>query len=135
MKVREKVVDRFLERGIGGGRGGMEASDAEWQRVWHVNVMARVDVAHAVLPSMLAAGRGYFLHTASAAGLLAQIGSAPYAVTASSMAQANHDSRLVAALREVRHAHPAIPRAVSPSRPRFSTLPLPDVLLSAVSSS
>jgi NAD(P)-dependent dehydrogenase (short-subunit alcohol dehydrogenase family) len=67
--------------GVGGGSGGLETSDADWQRVWHVNVMAHIYAAQAVLPSMLAAGRGYLLQTASAAGLLTQIGSAPYAVT------------------------------------------------------
>jgi short-subunit dehydrogenase len=43
--------------------------------------MAHVHAAGAVLPSMLKRGAGYFLNTASAAGLLSQIGSAPYAVT------------------------------------------------------
>jgi short-subunit dehydrogenase len=43
--------------------------------------MAHVYAARAVLPSMLAVSRGYLLQTASAAGLLTQIGSAPYAVT------------------------------------------------------
>jgi len=62
-------------------RGGIEASDAEWQQIWDVNVMAHVYAARAVLPAMLARGEGYLLQTASAAGLLSQIGSAPYAVT------------------------------------------------------
>src|SRR5207302_1124960 len=48
---------------------------------WGVNVMAHVYAARAVLPAMLAQGEGYLLHTASAAGLLTQLGSAPYAVT------------------------------------------------------
>src|SRR4029077_9774574 len=61
--------------------GGTELPDAEWQRVWGVNVLAHVYAVRAVLPGMLARGRGYLLHTASAAGLLTQIGSAPYAVT------------------------------------------------------
>jgi NAD(P)-dependent dehydrogenase (short-subunit alcohol dehydrogenase family) len=61
--------------------GGVEASDAEWQRIWRVNVMGHVYAARAVLPSMLERGAGYLLNTASAAGLLNQIGSAPYGVT------------------------------------------------------
>lgn len=61
--------------------GGVEVPDAEWRRVWDVNVMAHVYAARAVLPGMLARGRGYLLHTASAAGLLTQIGSAPYSVS------------------------------------------------------
>jgi NAD(P)-dependent dehydrogenase (short-subunit alcohol dehydrogenase family) len=62
-------------------RGGIEAPDAEWQRIWNVNLMAHVWAARAVLPAMIARGQGYLLQTASAAGLLTQIGSAPYAVT------------------------------------------------------
>jgi NAD(P)-dependent dehydrogenase (short-subunit alcohol dehydrogenase family) len=61
--------------------GGIEARDDEWQRMWNVNTMAHVWAARAVLPGMLARGHGYLLQTASAAGLLTQIGSAPYAVT------------------------------------------------------
>jgi NAD(P)-dependent dehydrogenase (short-subunit alcohol dehydrogenase family) len=61
--------------------GGVEQPDAEWQRIWDVNVMAHVYAARAVLPGMIARGRGYLLQTASAAGLLTQLGSAPYAVT------------------------------------------------------
>lgn len=61
--------------------GGPEVPDADWRRIWDINVMAHVYAARAVLPGMLARGRGYLLQTASAAGLLTQIGSAPYSVT------------------------------------------------------
>ena len=61
--------------------GGSETPDADWERIWHVNVMSHVFAARAVLPGMLARGQGYLLQTASAAGLLTQIGSAPYSVT------------------------------------------------------
>jgi len=61
--------------------GGVEASDADWERNLAIHVLAHVYAARAVLPGMIARGSGYLLQTASAAGLLAQIGSAPYSVT------------------------------------------------------
>jgi NAD(P)-dependent dehydrogenase (short-subunit alcohol dehydrogenase family) len=61
--------------------GGVETSDADWERIWKINVMSHVYGARAVLPSMLERGEGYLLQTASAAGLLNQIGSAPYGTT------------------------------------------------------
>ena len=61
--------------------GGPEASDDGWERIWKVNVLAHIYAARAVLPQMLERGDGYLLQTASAAGLLTQVGSAPYSVT------------------------------------------------------
>ena len=61
--------------------GGPETPDRDWHRIFGINVMAHVYAARAVLPAMLARGEGYLLQTVSAAGLLTQIGSAPYAVT------------------------------------------------------
>ena len=57
------------------------ADNALWQRMWEIHVMSHVYAARACLPSIIARVDGYFLNTASAAGLLAQIGSAPYSVT------------------------------------------------------
>jgi NAD(P)-dependent dehydrogenase (short-subunit alcohol dehydrogenase family) len=61
--------------------GGTEVSDEAWSRIWTVNVHSHIYVARAILPGMLARGEGYLMITASAAGLLTQLGSAPYAVT------------------------------------------------------
>jgi NAD(P)-dependent dehydrogenase (short-subunit alcohol dehydrogenase family) len=61
--------------------GGVEVPDKHWERIWNVNVQSHIYAVRAVLPSMLERGEGYLLHTASAAGLLTQLGSAPYSVT------------------------------------------------------
>jgi NAD(P)-dependent dehydrogenase (short-subunit alcohol dehydrogenase family) len=61
--------------------GGLQATNADWLRLWEVNLMAHVYGARAVVPQMLERGEGYLLQTASAAGLLSHPESAVYAVT------------------------------------------------------
>ncbi|HEY1708067.1 MAG TPA: SDR family oxidoreductase [Rhizomicrobium sp.] len=74
-------IDLFCSNaGIGIG-GGAEVSNERWDRIWDINVMAHVWAARHLVPRMIARGGGYLFSTASAAGLLSQIGSAPYAVT------------------------------------------------------
>ncbi len=74
-------IDLFCSNaGIALG-GGVEAPNSDWQKIWDVNLMAHVYAARTVVPKMLERGNGYLLQTASAAGLLSSIGSAPYAVT------------------------------------------------------
>jgi NAD(P)-dependent dehydrogenase (short-subunit alcohol dehydrogenase family) len=85
------LVDQSLQRGgkidvfcSNAGitfKGGLETSNAEWQKMWDVNVMSRLFAARAVVPHMLSRGEGYLVHTASAAGVLTEIGSASYSVT------------------------------------------------------
>jgi NAD(P)-dependent dehydrogenase (short-subunit alcohol dehydrogenase family) len=75
-------IDLFCSNaGIIGKPGGAEVSNEDWQEIFGVNVMAHIYAARAVLPQMIKRGEGYLLQTASAAGLLTQIGSAPYSVT------------------------------------------------------
>src|SRR4029434_5050955 len=59
----------------------LETPEETWELAFGVNVRAHVYAAKALLPGWLERGEGYFLATASAAGLLTQIGSAPYALT------------------------------------------------------
>jgi NAD(P)-dependent dehydrogenase (short-subunit alcohol dehydrogenase family) len=75
-------IDLFCSNaGIAGQPGGIEVGNEDWQRIWDINLMAHVYAARAVVPAMLERGKGYLLQTASAAGLLSQIGAAPYSVT------------------------------------------------------
>lgn len=74
-------IDLFVSNAGIAIAGGAEVEVDAWNRIWDINVMAHVNAAHALLPGMLERGRGYLLNTCSAAGLLSQIGSAPYAVT------------------------------------------------------
>jgi NAD(P)-dependent dehydrogenase (short-subunit alcohol dehydrogenase family) len=61
--------------------GGIDAPDSAWERAWSVNVKSHLFCARAVVPGMVERGSGYLVHTASAAGLLTQLGAAPYSVT------------------------------------------------------
>jgi NAD(P)-dependent dehydrogenase (short-subunit alcohol dehydrogenase family) len=74
-------IDLFASNaGLVGG-GGVDADDDVWSSLWSVNVMAHVYAARAVIPRMVERGGGYLLATASAAGLLTNLGNAPYSVT------------------------------------------------------
>ena len=70
----------FGNAGIDRGRG-RDALESDWAASWEVNVMAHVRAARLLLPNWLERGRGRFVVTASAAGLLTMVGAPPYAVT------------------------------------------------------
>jgi len=74
-------VDLFCANAGIGVAGSVDVPDEEWQRSWDVNFMAHVYAARALLPGWLERGDGYLLQTASAAGLLTNLGAAPYTVT------------------------------------------------------
>jgi NAD(P)-dependent dehydrogenase (short-subunit alcohol dehydrogenase family) len=75
-------VDVFCANaGIGGGSGLEETSEAEWDQAFAVNIRSHITAARLLVPGWVERGEGYFVSTASAAGLLTVIGSAPYAVT------------------------------------------------------
>lgn len=70
----------FANAGITGAVG-LEVSDADWARSIDVNLLAHVRAARLLVPDWVRRGGGYFIATASAAGLLTQLGSATYSVT------------------------------------------------------
>lgn len=82
-RVRERFgeIDLFCSNAGIFVAGGIETPDEDWGRIFDVNFRAHLYASRAVLPAMLARGEGYLLNVVSAAGLLTQIGSAPYAVT------------------------------------------------------
>lgn len=61
--------------------GGIDVADADLMQSWNVNVMSQLWAARHLVPRMAARGGGYILNTASAAGLLNQIGALAYGVS------------------------------------------------------
>jgi len=77
-------IDVYLSNaGVGSGNGPFVAgaSNESWEQAWQVNVMGSVYAARALMPDWVERGSGRFVITASAAGLLNQIGSASYSCT------------------------------------------------------
>jgi len=72
-------VDLFCSNAGIGLNGGPEVSNADWERIWQINVMAHVYAARAVLPEMLKRGEGYLLNTASAGAPPGPVGIWPLA--------------------------------------------------------
>ena len=74
-------IDIFVSNAGYGQRGGLDLATADWQRMMQVHTWSHLAAARAVIPGMTARGGGYLLNTASAAGLLTQMDSGPYAVS------------------------------------------------------
>jgi len=86
VEARYGRIDLFCSNaGIIAGDGepwyASSAPNETWQAMWDIHVMAHVWAARACLPGMIERGEGYFLNTASAAGLLNQVGDAAYSTT------------------------------------------------------
>ncbi len=74
-------IDVFVSNAGYGLRGGLDLPTDEWQRMMNVHTWSHLYAARAVVPGMIEQGGGYLLNTASAAGLLTQMDSGPYAVS------------------------------------------------------
>src|SRR5215217_4313234 len=78
---RQGPIDAFFSNaGISGAPGGpTDLLDEDWDVLWRVNVMSHIWAARELVPKMLERKEGYLLSTASAAGLLSQLGAIGYA--------------------------------------------------------
>ena len=74
-------IDLFVSNAGYVTTAGLEDPNESIQNMWEVHCLSHIYAARAVLPSMIARGEGYLLNTASAAGLLTQIGSMSYSIT------------------------------------------------------
>ncbi|NJN51156.1 MAG: SDR family oxidoreductase [Gammaproteobacteria bacterium] len=80
-EAQHGAVDVFVSNAGYGRAGGLNLPTAEWQTMMNVHTFSHLAAARAVIPGMIKRGGGYLLSTASAAGLLTQIDSGPYAVS------------------------------------------------------
>ncbi len=74
-------IDLFVSNAGYGQAGGLDLPTADWMKMMNVHTWSHLAAARAVVPGMIRRGGGYLLNTASAAGLLTQIDSGPYAVS------------------------------------------------------
>ena len=95
---RAEPLDLFCANAGMGSLGDCSAPASTWAASWELNVMQAVHAADELVPAMAARGGGALLITASAAGLLQQLGSAPYSVT-------KHAAVGLAEWLSVSHAH------------------------------
>jgi len=71
----------FANAGVAFGTDLEHTEESAWTTSFDINIHAHRWAAKHLIDDWVAHGDGYFCSTASAAGLLAQIGSAPYSVT------------------------------------------------------
>ena len=81
VEERHGRVDVFVSNAGYGQAGGLDLPTADWEKMMNVHTWSHLAAARAVIPGMIERGSGYLLSTASAAGLLTQMDSGPYAVS------------------------------------------------------
>ena len=80
-EVEQGGIDIFVSNAGYALGGGLSLETDHWRKMMEVHLWAHLNAARAVIPGMIERGGGYLLNTASAAGLLTQLDSAPYAVS------------------------------------------------------
>ena len=86
-KFIQSVQNEFGQIDIFFGNAGIAnkddhtISEERWNQIWQVNVAQHMYAARELIPGMLNRGSGWFVITASAAGLLSQVGSVSYSTT------------------------------------------------------
>ena len=81
LEVEQGGIDIFVSNAGYALGGGLGLETDQWRKMMEVHLWAHLSAARAVIPGMIERGGGYLLNTASAAGLLTQLDSAPYAVS------------------------------------------------------
>ena len=81
VEAEHGAIDLFVSNAGYGQRGGLNLSTEDWQRMMNVHCWSHLAAARVLVPRMVERGGGYLLNTASAAGLLTQMDSGPYAVS------------------------------------------------------
>lgn len=79
--AKHGAIDIFVSNAGYGRRAGLDMPTEDWKKMMDVHTWSHLAAARAVVPGMIARGGGYLLNTASAAGLLTQMDSGPYAVS------------------------------------------------------
>ena len=86
LDLRRVIVQTEFEHGPIGvfvanagipSNGSFDVTDSEWERIWRINTMQQLWVARHLFPRWISRGGGHLVVTASAAGLLTQVGSLP----------------------------------------------------------
>ncbi|MDC0227564.1 SDR family oxidoreductase [Alphaproteobacteria bacterium] len=75
------LIDIFFSNAGILSLGDEQSSNQDWDKNWNLHVMSHIFAAQKLVPDMLKRGSGYFVNTASAAGLLSHIDSATYTTT------------------------------------------------------
>ncbi|MDB9915643.1 SDR family oxidoreductase [Alphaproteobacteria bacterium] len=75
------LIDIFFSNAGVLSLGDEQSSNEDWDKNWNLHVMSHVFASKKLIPDMLKRGSGYFVNTASAAGLLSHIDSVTYSTT------------------------------------------------------